>query len=101
MCSLPCSTLFPYTTLFRSLHCADDALRGGEVPARRPCRQVDPGVRGNEDRRARRDARGSVAAAPDADPRRDDPYERRSEEHTSALQSRQYLVWRLLLANKK
>src|SRR5438445_8080541 len=62
----PRSTLFPYTTLFRS----------GAAPAP-----------------AGRD--GAIAAAP-ADAR-----SQRSEEHTSELQSRQYLVCRLLLEKKK
>src|SRR3712207_7168304 len=79
----PRSTLFPYTTLFRS------ALRGA-----RP----DDGLLGEEgaDRRGTTGLRGVV-----------DPldgtvnYLYRSEEHTSELQSRQYLVCRLLLGKKK
>src|SRR3712207_7553750 len=68
----PRSTLFPYTTLFRSDHLA--ALAGS------PC---DPGSpRGF----------GEIVSRPDRD--------RRSEEHTSELQSRQYLVCRLLLEKK-
>src|SRR6476620_12326055 len=59
----PRSTLFPYTTLFRS--------------ARRRCRCAPSPAR----HRA--------------------PATRRSEEHTSELQSRQYLVCRLLLEKKK
>src|SRR3712207_7401371 len=72
----PRSTLFPYTTLFRSNHCHSFGprplpevilepayvLEASEVPLRGP---------------------------------------RRSEEHTSELQSRQYLVCRLLLEKKK
>src|SRR3712207_7687323 len=74
----PRSTLFPYTTLFRS------SARGirSRTP-RRPCR-----------RRARRRPGGLPTRA-----RR--PGRRRSEEHTSELQSRQYLVCRLLLEKKK
>src|SRR3712207_7036055 len=64
----PRSTLFPYTTLFRSL--AGRARAG---------------------RRAAR-ARQRPRAADDR---------QRSEEHTSELQSRQYLVCRLLLEKKK
>src|SRR3712207_8441794 len=91
----PRSTLFPYTTLFRSGrsgrahlardrrpnglpargHAARDRLRGGHGP------RLGGGVR-----------------------RRTPPPEalvpRRSEEHTSELQSRQYLVCRLLLEKK-
>src|SRR5258707_9631032 len=73
----PRSTLFPYTTLFRSL--VSLCARGGGTRARGP------------DRRCR----GGRAPARHA--RRDHP---RSEEHTSELQSRQYLVCRLLLEKK-
>src|SRR5258707_2428317 len=66
----PRSTLFPYTTLFRSR--APDSRRSEHAL------RVGGGAR-----RRRR-------AAPD-----------RSEEHTSELQSRQYLVCRLLLEKKK
>src|SRR3712207_6915129 len=69
----PRSTLFPYTTLFRSP--VDDRHLGGEL------RQEDALLH-------RR-----VAAADDHDVLR-------SEEHTSELQSRQYLVCRLLLEKK-
>src|SRR5438445_9004623 len=61
----PRSTLFPYTTLFRS-----DRYPGGT----------------NDPRFRRAAGRGT---------------RRRSEEHTSELQSRQYLVCRLLLEKKK
>src|SRR5438445_8905810 len=74
----PRSTLFPYTTLFRSPH-------GRSRPT---CPRPRSRVR---DRRAADafadNARSAVAA--------------RSEEHTSELQSRQYLVCRLLLEKKK
>src|SRR6266702_5416347 len=59
----PRSTLFPYTTLFRS--------PGGRWARDAPARQPSPG------------------------------YPRRSEEHTSELQSRGHLVCRLLLEKKK
>src|SRR3712207_7725006 len=76
----PRSTLFPYTTLFRS-----DRLAGADdrVPV---ARQLV----------ARVVAAGGVAGAREVV--RD---EDRSEEHTSELQSRQYLVCRLLLEKKK
>src|SRR5258707_10628181 len=68
----PRSTLFPYTTLFRSHDSADaGADAGGRAAA--------AGTR--------------IDAATDRRPR--------SEEHTSELQSRQYLVCRLLLEKKK
>src|SRR2546422_3172667 len=65
----PRSTLFPYTTLFRS-------GRGGR-------RWRDRGAEGGGAARCRRAG------------------ERRSEEHTSELQSRLHLVCRLLLEKKK
>src|SRR3712207_7418184 len=82
----PRSTLFPYTTLFRSR-----AVRGpaGRVPDHGPGtgrRPLLPGGRG---------PRG----CPGRRPRRTVPRPR-SEEHTSELQSRQYLVCRLLLEKK-
>src|SRR3712207_7410180 len=80
----PRSTLFPYTTLFRSLHHRGAGRppgrllpRGDRPRARDPQPLLDP-----RHRRRRRPAR-------------------RSEEHTSELQSRQYLVCRLLLEKKK
>src|SRR3712207_7738044 len=82
----PRSTLFPYTTLFRSIgdaHEEVDRDRGGG-----PFRAADGGGR----RAAHGEGVGHHGAA-----RR--PL--RSEEHTSELQSRQYLVCRLLLEKKK
>src|SRR3712207_8554787 len=75
----PRSTLFPYTTLFRS---------AGAGPDDRP-----PAV----PRLEQLAARGARARAD----RRRPPRVHRSEEHTSELQSRQYLVCRLLLEKKK
>src|SRR5438876_3727446 len=78
----PRSTLFPYTTLFRS-----DAPRHQDVVRH-------PGLR----RRPDLDERGALLCVPDgAVPRR----RRRSEEHTSELQSPVHLVCRLLLEKKK
>src|SRR5438477_7335238 len=76
----PRSTLFPYTTLFRSEHpqgakCLRDYRR---VVAK--CRRYD--------RRAERTARVALGTS-------------RSEEHTSELQSHVNLVCRLLLEKKK
>src|SRR3712207_7343923 len=88
----PRSTLFPYTTLFRSFvgvaagrtalrlckkHPSSQRLRG------RPRAESPPTPS------APRHGRGSRSSG------------RRSEEHTSELQSRQYLVCRLLLEKKK
>src|SRR3712207_8046646 len=87
----PRSTLFPYTTLFRSpgSRRLDDpaaaaGVRGADLGPRRSGR---PAPRPHDD---------VVAAPPRAADRR-----ARSEEHTSELQSRQYLVCRLLLEKKK
>src|SRR2546425_7591244 len=63
----PRSTLFPYTTLFRSARVVDDDVEAAEVCQREVDRVGD----------------------------------RRSEEHTSELQSLAYLVCRLLLEKKK
>src|SRR3712207_7467354 len=76
----PRSTLFPYTTLFRSS--VPDADRAQLTVHRRHHGAVAPLVR--------------LADGLDA---QDDRL--RSEEHTSELQSRQYLVCRLLLEKKK
>src|SRR3712207_9230328 len=65
----PRSTLFPYTTLFRSARLRPRAQRPDAHPR---ARRAGPGRRRH-----------------------------RSEEHTSELQSRQYLVCRLLLEKKK
>src|SRR3712207_8478653 len=70
----PRSTLFPYTTLFRSNRatlCPAACPRGASRVSRRPSNLCGSGTDG------------------------------RSEEHTSELQSRQYLVCRLLLEKKK
>src|SRR3712207_8740108 len=77
----PRSTLFPYTTLFRSAR--RDVLLRERHPAPRPVR--DPGPQQGPALRLQ-----PACHAP-----------ARSEEHTSELQSRQYLVCRLLLEKKK
>src|SRR3712207_7755821 len=83
----PRSTLFPYTTLFRSgifIEWSVGERRGRTIAIRLP--------------------RGGVSRG-DAESQREvgrpSPCLRRSEEHTSELQSRQYLVCRLLLEKKK
>src|SRR3712207_8061258 len=85
----PRSTLFPYTTLFRS----NGAARCR--PVRRLHRVRRPGTRPGRGARVVRLLRPGGHAP---DPRPPGP---RSEEHTSELQSRQYLVCRLLLEKKK
>src|SRR5258707_11031790 len=89
----PRSTLFPYTTLFRSDRglehsCGDAAPNGRERRVVPHCHPL------------------SVVSDARSDPRRrlyvrNISREVRSEEHTSELQSRQYLVCRLLLEKKK
>src|SRR3712207_8935289 len=88
----PRSTLFPYTTLFRSGWGSDAPPRGASVtPRARRVRGVilENGVVRTLDP-SLPTSRG-LAIAGDS----------RSEEHTSELQSRQYLVCRLLLEKKK
>src|SRR3712207_8018794 len=86
----PRSTLFPYTTLFRSpwWPCTRKSVPSSRPPSvmhrRTASGTLIPGNRGSS--RAR-------TASSEA--------QRRSEEHTSELQSRQYLVCRLLLEKKK
>src|SRR3712207_7304449 len=94
----PRSTLFPYTTLFRSarfvavaapMRRVEELLEGlsiaflhqvaGLLPAEDAVRRHPPGRAGEMPL----------------------PHQERSEEHTSELQSRQYLVCRLLLEKKK
>src|SRR5258707_8573605 len=77
----PRSTLFPYTTLFRS------------IPAERPRTQVH--------RPPTSWPRPGSCCKPPPPPRPCRLPQPRSEEHTSELQSRQYLVCRLLLEKKK
>src|SRR5947209_12680514 len=94
---LPTSTLFPYTTLFRSqghsLAVRIDDPHGGVSVRLGECARWDlhTGRRGQLD--AASDSRSQLHTV-----RRIDD---RSEEHTSELQSRQYLVCRLLLEKKK
>src|SRR2546427_9555622 len=69
----PRSTLFPYTTLFRSQEILDPEAAGGQRPQGREHRPLRLGAHGDH----------------------------RSEEHTSELQSQSNLVCRLLLEKKK
>src|SRR3712207_7005480 len=87
----PRSTLFPYTTLFRSshvgppAHAADSDVRGGRQA------EVAPHLRLVADERQAALRLGLADAVDGVG---------RSEEHTSELQSRHYLVCRLLLEKK-
>src|SRR5258708_22790039 len=75
----PRSTLFPYTTLFRSITIAE----------RRPLAMVQVAGRGEEGAALRADIEAVLGDL------------HRSEEHTSELQSPDHLVCRLLLEKKK
>src|SRR3712207_8923368 len=91
----PRSTLFPYTTLFRSPILNGSAAGPAEISGFHACRL------GKRDQ-AFGAGRHQITALILAEER---PHgiikEKRSEEHTSELQSRQYLVCRLLLEKKK
>src|SRR2546430_11418334 len=93
----PRSTLFPYTTLFRSQ--PDDRVRRRPRPARQ-LDDVDPrAARGLRDR-----VRGPCRHRPEPRLRSRERrlgIEHRSEEHTSELQSQSNLVCRLLLEKNK
>src|SRR3712207_6877818 len=92
----PRSTPFPYTTLFRSRAARARERAAGDARAALPPRArahrereeaaLRPRARRHRSRERRRAAQHRFA---------------RSEEHTSELQSRQYLVCRLLLEKKK
>src|SRR5690349_22006874 len=88
----PRSTLFPYTTLFRSVVGDDRALAHQQQPV--AALGLVHHVAGHEDRRTGRGER--VEGAPELLAEHG-----RSEEHTSELQSRRDLVCRLLLEKKK
>src|SRR2546422_5797214 len=75
----PRSTLFPYTTLFRSRRRSSVLERRPKETPRASCCPRQPGRRAGERQ----------------------PQLQRSEEHTSELQSRLHLVCRLLLEKKK
>src|SRR3712207_7334341 len=86
----PRSTLFPYTTLFRS-----GVVQAPERAVPRPTGEVAV------HRALGRQVLGQSAPLAAGGQHVEDPVQDRSEEHTSELQSRQYLVCRLLLEKKK
>src|SRR5690606_39525464 len=91
----PRSSLFPYTTLFRSYVFTIDPP--GRRACRHPVRRGGPPLgRGRDHRSGRRDRQGRQGCRIHRQGQG-----RRSEEHTSELQSRENLVCRLLLVNKK
>src|SRR3712207_7050297 len=87
----PRSTLFPYTTLFRSAPLGELLGQLGQDPGHGDHRAV-----GALDERRQGGVGGAGQDVLQAEQRMV-----RSEEHTSELQSRQYLVCRLLLEKKK
>src|SRR3712207_7413603 len=96
----PRSTLFPYTTLFRSL--------GVRIVARACAQRARPRAVAVGQQQVGHalalgaDDQPAAVGHPDWRPRAGGKVgDRRSEEHTSELQSRQYLVCRLLLEKKK
>src|SRR3712207_8265906 len=80
----PRSTLFPYPTLFRSLVSQPHAHVGGAEPGAGPSLRIRPAVDVGLEQRLQHEPIGDEIG-----------------EHTSELQSRQYLVCRLLLEKKK
>src|SRR3712207_7414912 len=91
----PRSTLFPYTTLFRSFRRALRLLTEGGFELSPAAGFVHIGMG------ALLYERDDLVGAERVLERGVELAERRSEEHTSELQSRQYLVCRLLLEKKK
>src|SRR3712207_7475064 len=91
----PRSTLFPYTTLFRSQDDVDADGDDGQADHRGAAQPVDDQPL-DEERRQRGDEDPDEHGGEEAD-----RLGERSEEHTSELQSRPYLVCRLLLEKKK
>src|SRR2546425_7333376 len=91
----PRSTLFPYTTLFRSRH-----LRQGVQQVFGLRQAIHADVLGGQDRNRARPLDFQLRQARAGDFNSLDAL-RRSEEHTSELQSLAYLVCRLLLEKKK
>src|SRR3712207_7073831 len=92
----PRSTLFPYTTLFRS-----DPGQAGRQLAQVGDRAGEAQAHGVDALRAHGDHGQAGRVEPDRLGEGELVPARRSEEHTSELQSRQYLVCRLLLEKKK
>src|SRR2546422_8105148 len=96
----PRSTLFPYTTLSRSRRVGGRQRGGEDHRPRVVLQEVDDAVRR---RREPADRRERLGERPDdeVDVVGQAEMRRRSEEHTSELQSRLHLVCRLLLEKKK
>src|SRR3712207_8041050 len=91
----PRSTRLPYTTLFRSTASAGRWMPLARLTLKTPAASAAPVEPPLTSASARPSATASAAWTIDAS------FVARSEEHTSELQSRQYLVCRLLLEKKK
>src|SRR3712207_8339250 len=92
----PRSTLFPYTTLFRSR-----LARGRDTPQNVGSKWTLRLARTRHVWWLSRSVAGSLSGGPSSTGGSQPSGKTRSEEHTSELQSRQYLVCRLLLEKKK
>src|SRR3712207_6944083 len=90
----PRSTLFPYTTLFRSTHLGGDDWDQRVIDWLVTTFKNEHGVDLSADKMAAQRLKEAAEKAKIE-------LSARSEEHTSELQSRQYLVCRLLLEKKK
>src|SRR3712207_7077359 len=96
----PRSPLFPSTTLSRSLQSAEgekDIRQHGGEPDESPAR---PAAHDREDEEQEAQAAEHTCESAATGSHEVDRHGQRSEEHTSELQSRQYLVCRLLLEKK-
>src|SRR5205823_7455993 len=95
----PRSPLFPYTTLFRSVHRRGALVCGGGhgLPLHAGARGGQPHPVAIAQRHPRSTARVTAELPARARSAADEPQRSRSEEHTSELQSLAYLVCRLLL----
>src|SRR5690606_41419231 len=93
----PRSTLFPYTTLFRSLKPREQGHDGEQRQLDRQGRKARQ-VQGADRHQEHVPGGNRISCRPGRDPSQRDI--RRSEEHTSELQSRENLVCRLLLEKK-
>src|SRR3712207_7274344 len=87
----PRSTLFPYTTLFRSAASTSDGMSS---------QTARTGELNSPDCEQKWQSSGQPPVFSDTMPSTSTSGPHRSEEHTSELQSRQYLVCRLLLEKK-
>src|SRR3712207_8666645 len=94
----PRSTLFPYTTLFRSV---DAVSQSAQVSAQIVASAGQQAIGMEQIRQAISSIHEATQQNLKATKQTESAAQDRSEEHTSELQSRQYLVCRLLLEKKK